>query len=169
MEHSHRSRPALSPNPAPTLGPDLSVSERLESLKVGTVAALTALATAIAGQTLVPLILSPPLLLALDPPLTVWGWSGCLRLGAIALTGFMFGVTYRYAIRRDHNPHLRSGAVAAFVLVRALAQVDHPDIFRWPSPAAVSFLFHGLESVVLFGLGAVALHRGFAKGWLKLA
>ena len=51
-----------------------------------------------------------------------------LRLGIVALSGFLFGVTYRYAVRGDSNPHLKSGVIGAFGLVRGLAQLEGLDI-----------------------------------------
>ena len=68
--------------------------------------------------------------------------------GAIAiLSGFLFAVTYRYVIRRDQNVHLKSGAVAAFGLVRGLAQLD----LGWQSgvdPLPLIALM--IESFILF-------------------
>ncbi|HEY9880926.1 MAG TPA: hypothetical protein V6D29_20880, partial [Leptolyngbyaceae cyanobacterium] len=40
-----------------------------------------------------------------------------------AVSGSLFGITYRYAVRRDRNPQLRAGVVLAFSVVRGLAQV----------------------------------------------
>ncbi|PSB03417.1 hypothetical protein C7B69_26410, partial [filamentous cyanobacterium Phorm 46] len=87
--------------------------------------------------------------------------------------GFLFGVTYRYAIRRDTNPHLKSGVVLAFGLVRAFGQLDAGLSFEpgkmpglqelWP------FAVVGVESVVLFAIAGLVLDwaigfDGFANG-----
>ena len=47
-----------------------------------------------------------------------------LEISIAIVSGFLFGVTYRYIIRCDRNNHLNSGAVLAFGLVRGLAQVN---------------------------------------------
>jgi hypothetical protein len=47
-----------------------------------------------------------------------------LSLSIAAISGFLFGVTYRYIIRNDRNFHLQDGAVLAFGIVRGLALVE---------------------------------------------
>lgn len=103
---------------------NFSAAERVESLKAGAVAALSCLfgfwAIAL-GNTLI---------------LGQW-WDSlaglqvraidlnfALRWAMALVGGFLFGVTYRYAIRRDVNPQLKSGVVLAFGLVRAFGQLD---------------------------------------------
>jgi hypothetical protein len=97
------------------------------------------------------------------------GWNlanlTLLMNGAIAaLSGSLFALTYRYAIRRDDNPQLRSGVVLAFTLVRGLAEVDASSAIAqhfWPFLAACG------ESLLLFGGCAIALNLAFAQQWLK--
>lgn len=88
-------------------------------------------------------------------------WIG----GAIAgLSGALFGLTYRYAVRRDTNVQLKSGVVLAFGLVRGLALVDtSAAIYQhfWPFLAAIG------ESLLLFAIVASLLDWGFSQGWLK--
>ncbi|RZM77184.1 hypothetical protein [Leptolyngbya iicbica] len=85
--------------------------------------------------------------------------------GAIsALSGSLFALTYRYAIRQDDNPQLRGGVVLAFTLVRGLAEVDASSAIAqnfWP------FLTACGESFILFGGCAIALNLAFAQQWLK--
>ena len=85
--------------------------------------------------------------------------------GAIAaLSGSLFALTYRYAIRQDDNPQLRGGVVLAFTLVRGLAEVDASSAIAqnfWP------FLTACGESFLLFGGCAIALNLAFAEQWLK--
>ncbi len=99
------------------------VTERIESVKAGLV---TAIAFSIADLTA---ILLNNLVFA------NWGIqfhllqvsSGLDSLVAIAtalVSGFLFGVTYRYIIRSDRNSHLKDGAVMAFGLVRGLALLE---------------------------------------------
>ena len=91
-------------------------------------------------------------------------WQG-VGSGAIALiSGFLFGVTYRYIVRADDNPHLRSGAVMAFGLVRGLAQVDVGVMANgtpWP------FVVLALESFMLFAITRVLLDVCFRHGWIQ--
>ena len=47
-----------------------------------------------------------------------------LEVAIAIVSGFLFGVTYRYIIRADRNDHLNSGAVLAFGLACGLASVD---------------------------------------------
>lgn len=154
-------RPPLSPAASP------SPQERLESLKVGLVAAALAVAVAGTWQHFTQAYVLPHLPFALAPrPLALApGWS--LSALAIAVTGLMFGVTYRYVIRGEANIHLRSGAVAAFVLVRALAGVDGSRLSLGLSPESVDLLLRGLESLGMFGLGAGLIEAGIGAGWLQ--
>jgi len=43
----------------------------------------------------------------------------------IGFAGFLFAVTYRYIVRRDHNFHLKSGAILAFTCIRSVTTIDH--------------------------------------------
>jgi hypothetical protein len=86
--------------------------------------------------------------------------------GAIAaISGFLFGVTYRYIVRSDRNPHLNSGAVAAFGLVRGLSQVD--AALHLQSHNLWWFVLGTLESILLFAIARVALDMAIARGWVK--
>ena len=48
--------------------------------------------------------------------------------GLLILTAPLFGITYRYAIRRDNNPNLKQGVIGAFVITRAVASLKVADI-----------------------------------------
>ncbi len=84
--------------------------------------------------------------------------SSLLSLGlAIAIaviSGFLFGVTYRYIIRTDRNDHLNSGAVLAFGLIRGLAQVD-VDRFQL-AQIGIDILIVG-KSILLFAIARYAI------------
>lgn len=83
--------------------------------------------------------------------------------GAIAMfSGFLFAVTYRYIIRQDQNPHLRSGAVGAFGLVRGLALVE----ISWQQAHPWLLVLLVVESFGLFGGVRVVLDWSLAKGWI---
>jgi hypothetical protein len=81
-----------------------------------------------------------------------------------ALSGFLFGVTCRYAIRQDENPHLSSGVVLAFGLVRGLAQVNGQDLSLSIFPLVV---FAVLESILLFAVAYAGLSMAMRIGWVK--
>ena len=98
------------------------VTERIESVKAGVIGA-----GAFAIAELIMVIVKGSVIILL-PGLTFTTslfngiWLVQLAIGAIS--GFLFGVTYRYVIRDDHNSHLSDGAVLAFGLVRGLALVE---------------------------------------------
>ena len=85
--------------------------------------------------------------------------------GAIAfISGFLFGVTYRYVVRSDQNPHLNSGAVLAFGLVRGLGELDgglNTQENGWFFAVIVA------ESIVLFAVARIILDLSLKQGWLK--
>lgn len=84
--------------------------------------------------------------------------------GAIAgLSGALFALTYRYAIRTDKNPQLNTGVVFAFTLVRGLAQVDAGSAIAqnfWPFLSACG------ESFLIFGITALTLTFAMHRQWL---
>ncbi|MEG3851094.1 hypothetical protein QT971_27815 [Microcoleus sp. herbarium19] len=157
---------------------NFSAAERVESLKAGAVAALSCLLGFGA------IALANTLILARR-----WDFLASLQLGQLDLnfatrgtiaflSGFLFGVTYRYAIRRDVNPQLKSGAVLAFGLVRAFGQLDAGLSFEAGKMPALRellpFAVGGVESVVLFAIAGLVLDwailfEGFANGrsWIK--
>jgi cellobiose-specific phosphotransferase system component IIC len=101
----------------------MTATERIESLKAGTLAALSftlAYSITVVGNNLV-LVEQFEVLASLQITIAV---NLLVRVAAAWLSGFLFGVTYRYVIREDKNPHLKSGAVLAFGLVRGLAPVE---------------------------------------------
>lgn len=141
-------------------------TERIESLKAGTLAALSVFLTygiATLGNSLVLAKFVETQNFA--PLQQVPTGVNLLVSGAIAwLSGFLFGITYRYVIREDSNSHLKTGAVLAFGLVRGLAQVEvglnFPDAF-W------SFAVLGVESILLFASARQALDWAIRNTWVK--
>ncbi len=88
------------------------------------------------------------------------GFSGAIAL----LSGFLFGVTYRYVVRADNNPQLKLGTVFAFGLIRGLAELD----------GAIPMLADGLllllslmESVALFAIAQLILDGAIQYRWVK--
>ncbi|GAB4236756.1 MAG: hypothetical protein Kow00121_63990 [Elainellaceae cyanobacterium] len=148
----------------------LSTAERIESLKAGIAGAFATVSCfllIVLSDRLMEAIFSAPALSAsaLSAP-TVFVLNGTVLIrGAIALfSGFLFGVTYRYIIRQDANPHLRGGAVMAFGLVRGLAQVEAelmPSVAVWKAGILV------VESILMFAIASVLLDWSMQQGWLK--
>jgi hypothetical protein len=132
----------------------ITLTERLESLKVGLLGAV--------GFTSVYLCF-----LAIDyvflPQQTSLP-ATCLKIGAAALSGFLFAVTYRYVIRNDKNPHLKDGAVAAFSLVRGLVPLQSEENLTVRAPELCLFLG---ESFFCFLLTRYLLDLAFERGQIK--
>ncbi len=84
---------------------------------------------------------------------------------AVALSsGFFFGVSYRYIVRRDDNLHLGSGAVGAFAFVRSLAQIEA----TWTdSFTLLLWLLITGESFLWFAAARYTLDWAIRKGWIN--
>jgi hypothetical protein len=81
-----------------------------------------------------------------------------------ALSGSLFGITYRYAVRQNGNPQINLGVIFAFSLVRGLALVDVAaalSLKGWPWLLAVG------ESGLMFALAAGGIELGFRWSWIK--
>ena len=138
--------------------------DRVESLKAALLSGTAAGAMAAA------------LLLAHRVP-TLGGWATLASIAAglsgstvwvsaaiEGLSGGLFGITYRYAVRQDPNPQLKAGVVLAFSLVRGLALVDVAaavSLHGWPFGVAIA------ESLALFAAAAAALELARHWGWVK--
>ena len=138
------------------------VAERIESVKAGVVGAvafaiteLTILIAQDLASNLVPQSYS--LIISLD-----WLLLAQLLIGGVS--GFLFGVTYRYIIRQDRNSHLNDGAVLAFGLVRGLALVEKNLIFS----ELLSLLFLIIHSLVCFAIARYVLDLAIARKLIKL-
>ena len=88
---------------------------------------------------------------------------------SLAVSLFLYGVVYRYAVRNDVNPQLKTGVIGAFAIVRALNMVDVPS-FCTPIPlncgppfyyfdySMISIgLINLFESLVAFGAASYAI------------
>ena len=80
------------------------------------------------------------------------------------ISGFLFGVTYRYIRRDDPNPHLRTGAIAAFGLIRGLAQIDTGFLLN--GNLCQMSLLAG-ESMVMITLATLSLDWAITKHWIE--
>lgn len=136
------------------------VTERIESVKAGLIGA--------GAFTLAKLLflLTQGLVIGLIPVLKTdvvinWTWGIELAIGAVS--GFLFGVTYRYIIRSDRNSHLKDGAVLAFGLVRGLALVEKNLVL------SELLLLGGLvlQSIVCFAIARLILDLAIARTLIK--
>ncbi len=140
---------------------DLSNAERIESLKAGMIAALALTVTYIAIAAVNSLVLAVEfeplrgLQISLNSNLLV-------RVAIAFLSGFLFGITYRYVIREDENSHLKDGAVLAFGLVRGLAPVEAVQPITW------LLAIFGIESILCFWVARLALDWAIQRHWVKL-
>jgi hypothetical protein len=140
----------------------LSLEERLESLKAGLITGVMAAVAEGLFQSLQVYIwpkLEAIKITGLIFTPAFWG-----DLAIAGLSGFLFGVTCRYAIRQDNNPHLSSGVILAFGLVRGLAQVQLDEV---TFQDASLVLFAIMESIGLFAIAYVGLSVSIRQGWVK--
>ncbi|KFK28973.1 hypothetical protein AALP_AA7G072100 [Arabis alpina] len=95
-----------------------------------------------------------------------------LPLGVAFASCALFGVTFRYAVRRDlDDSHLKSGAVAAFGFVKGLGMLSRgpPLELSWES-----IVSHGIDgavlvsqSVLIFAFASIALDFCFKMNLLR--
>jgi hypothetical protein len=138
-------------------------ADRIESLKSGLFSAVTlGLAVNVANLGNVWLAAHNPRLTELLPDTNLMHWL--IRSAIALLSGFLFGVTYRYIVRADErNPHLRSGAVLAFGLVRGLAQIE----MTLESPELLVIAGVGaIESLLLFTAARLVLDWAIDRRWI---
>jgi hypothetical protein len=129
------------------------MQERLESLKAGIVSGIVTTTIWIASA------------LAAGPRLGLDRPGLFLAAGIAGFSGFLFGVTYRYVIRHDRNPHLQSGAVGAFALVRGLAQIE-PLLRQESIPWELALILLG-QNMVMFTVARWGLDGLSDRGWLS--
>ncbi len=165
------------------LNPDL-VRERLESLKAGVFAAMAVVCT----YWLISLLMWGFSSLGYNLELENSGFlfrfqviNALLGSTFAIFSGFLFGVTYRYIVREDTNSHLETGAIAAFALVRGMAQLEVVSQ-DWLSDNHQSILISSLwfpklnipmiilifgESFLWFAAARLILDLTMKQGWLK--
>ncbi|MBD2441701.1 hypothetical protein H6G25_00395 [Dolichospermum sp. FACHB-1091] len=140
------------------------MTERLESLKAGVIGSIS-LGLAFLSTSLINV-------LWLDKYFSLVSYNQIdivnlqvLLSGVIAgFSGFLFGVTYRYIIRVDTNPHLKTGGIWAFGLVRGLTQIEVGWHLNNP---ILPFLILAGESILWFALAAFVLDTAILRKWLK--
>ncbi|MEO0013545.1 MAG: hypothetical protein RLZZ535_1934 [Cyanobacteriota bacterium] len=137
------------------------VTERIESVKAGLIGAVAF--TLAALVLLVVQGLVSDLILKLNTNFGVISWISAIELAIGAVSGFLFGVTYRYIIRSDRNSHLQDGAVLAFGLVRGLALVEKNLVLS----ELLSLAGLVLQSIVCFALARLILDLAIARKLIK--
>ena len=109
----------------------------------------------------------------LATPLIVSQGGGLVSVGIVAVSCAVFGVTYRYAVRRDlGNNELKGGVVGAFGLARGLSAADvylraaslngDADFATYAQAALLAG-----QGVLTYAFAALALEQAFARGILK--
>ena len=134
--------------------------ERIESVKAGTVAAI--IGTGISFM----FVVFDTLLMGQEVT------QACLfhaiqRLAVAAVCCFLFGVTYRYIVRQDPNPHLKSGAVGAFALTRSLGQLETVELSALSMDQALPVALPIAESFGLFLTVRLVLDWGLKQQWFQ--
>ena len=136
------------------------ITERIESAKAGIVGAIAftvaELMVNFVGSSIIPALTQNPTAVIID-----WAWL--LRLAIGAVSGFLFGVTYRYVIRGDRNSHLNDGAVLAFGLVRGLALVE-PNLTL---SELLSVLLPIISSIVCFAIARLVIDLAIARKFIQ--
>ncbi|NEQ51800.1 MAG: hypothetical protein F6K11_16935 [Leptolyngbya sp. SIO3F4] len=127
--------------------------ERIESIKAGGLAALMGASIG-------------ALLGALHPSL-MSSHTYVLRIAVATVSAFLFGVTYRYIVRNDSNPHLRSGAVGAFALTRSLGQLENIAPTDLVFSDTLSLVLPIAESFGLFICIRLVLDWGLKQQWFQ--
>ena len=140
------------------------MAERLESLKAGVIGSIS-LGLAFLSTSLINVLwLDKYYHLVNYNTINIVNLQVILSGIIVGFSGFLFGVTYRYIIRVDTNPHLKTGGILAFGLVRGLTQIEVGWNINNP---VLPFLILAAESILWFALAAFALDAAILRKWLK--
>lgn len=138
------------------------VSERIESVKAGVVGA-GSFVLAELGVVLFKTLVFPSVQEQYSQTTVALNLEWLLPIAIGAVSGFLFGVTYRYIIRDDHNSHLNDGAVLAFGLVRGLALIEG-------KPVLSELLLLGIlivQSIIYFATARAILDQAISRKLIK--
>ncbi|MGL5939189.1 MAG: hypothetical protein ACRC2S_02195 [Waterburya sp.] len=137
------------------------VTERIESVKAGIIGAgafaLAELLVILARNLIITFVIEH------SSTTITFDVEWLLQLAIGAVSGFLFGVTYRYIIRDDHNFHLNDGAVLAFGLVRGLALVED----NFDLAALLSLIILVMQSIICFAIARLILDLAIARKLIK--
>ena len=138
------------------------VTERIESVKAGIIGA-----GAFAIAELV-IVLSKTFFVSVmseySPTTVIINLEWFMPIAIGAVSGFLFGVTYRYIIREDRNSHLNDGAVLAFGLVRGLALVEG----NLALSELLSLVILVMQSIICFAIARFILDLAISRKLIKL-
>ncbi|MFQ4141215.1 hypothetical protein [Chlorogloeopsis sp. ULAP02] len=140
------------------------MTERLQSLKAGVLGGFCLFLAYLITSLLNSLVLTEHFSALSDLDIKSLDWRFLLSISFVTFSGFLFGATYRYIIRQDQNPHLKSGGVLAFGLVRGLTQIDVGVTF---ASKILPLIVMATESVLWFAIAAIALDAALQQGWIK--
>ncbi len=138
------------------------VTERIESVKAGIIGAgafaIAELLVILARNSIITFVIEH------SSTTITFNVEWLLQLVIGAVSGFLFGVTYRYIIRDDHNSHLNDGAVLAFGLVRGLALIED----NFDLAALLSLIILVMQSIICFAIARLILDLAIARKLIKL-
>jgi hypothetical protein len=137
------------------------VTERIESVKAGLIGAGAFTIAALVFLVVQGLV--SDFILKLNTNFGVISWISGIELAIGAVSGFLFGLTYRYIIRSDRNSHLQDGAVLAFGLVRGLALVERNLVLS----ELLSLAGLVLQSIICFAIARLILDLAIARKLIK--
>ncbi|MEM6402513.1 MAG: hypothetical protein AAF757_20170 [Cyanobacteria bacterium P01_D01_bin.116] len=140
------------------------MAERLESLKAGILSALSFSLVFIPASIFNQFLLKEYFFKLYSGSIITLSWQWLISVGIASFSGFLFGSTYRYIIRKDENPHLKSGGILAFGLVRGLAQVDIGLNFPL---SALTFTLIVIENIAEFAIAAFILDNAIKFSLVK--
>lgn len=129
----------------------ITLKERIESLKAGGIAGTAFLMT-------------DALFVWVNGTFGLTSPETWVKLAIALLTGFLFGVTYRYIVRHDGNSHLKDGAILAFGLVRGSGIAEMTENFLDNGVFLAIIL---LEGLICFAIARFCLDIALARQWLK--
>lgn len=138
------------------------VTERIESVKAGIIGAgafaIAELVIFLSRSFLINMLSEDSLTLA------IIDLEWLIQIAIVAVSGFLFGVTYRYIIRDDRNSHLNDGAVLAFGLVRGLALLEgNLDLSELLSLSVLV-----IQSIICFAIARFVLDIAISRKLIKL-
>ena len=136
------------------------VTERIESAKAGIVGAVVFAVTELV------ITVVNGLMFHLAAEFKFWAMLDGVELIQIAvglISGFLFGVTYRYIIRDDRNSHLNDGAVLAFGLVRGLALIERNLVLT----ELLSLGILVIQSIICFAIARSLLDLAISSKLIK--
>jgi hypothetical protein len=141
----------------------VSIVERIESFKAGILAAVS-FGLAYIVATLVNSFILGVRFERLAQLQAAIGVDLLVKVAIALLSGFLFGVTYRYIIRGDRNSHLKDGAVLAFGLVRGFAPLEVSENL---GQNILNLSILGSESVFCFAIARFSLDLALYRAWIK--